>query len=125
MGEGLRGASGRVEPPAKRRRGTLGFVSIRNCAPPYFSVTYGGFCFHLCIDQSERRGLAGELGRGGNLRRWERPGIAKDGAGGNDDVGGGLDPFAGIVEAGVSANRADDAVGGGNDALGLLDEQLE
>ncbi|HUJ32744.1 MAG TPA: hypothetical protein VLY23_15790 [Candidatus Acidoferrum sp.] len=40
-------------------------------------------------------------------------------------MGGGLDPFAGIVEAGVSANRADDAVGGGNDALGLLDEQLE
>jgi len=40
-------------------------------------------------------------------------------------VGGGLDPLASIVEAGVGIDGVDNAFRGGSDGFGLLDEEAE
>jgi len=40
-------------------------------------------------------------------------------------VGGGLDPLASIVEAGVGLDGVDNGFRGGSDGFGLLDEEAE
>ena len=45
--------------------------------------------------------------------------------GGEDDVLGGFDPFAVVVDAGIGADGADDGVGGGCAALRVLDDEFE
>lgn len=44
---------------------------------------------------------------------------------GDDDLFAGFVPVAAVVDAGEGADGADDGVGGGDDALGLLDEEAE
>jgi len=46
-------------------------------------------------------------------------------AGGEDDLLGGFDPLAGVVDVGEGADGADDGVGGGSAALGMLDDEGE
>ena len=59
------------------------------------------------------------------MGRVPRQARVKRGAGGDDDVRGRLDPFAGGIDFGVGADGLDDALGPGLDASSVLDDEFE
>jgi hypothetical protein len=64
-------------------------------------------------------------GRVGGTGSVNKRGVRGSGAGDDEDAGGRLDPFSGVVDAGVGADGADDGAGGHADAIGAFQEIFE